>query len=275
MKRISILLFVLVFYAEGVLVAQEISKMKLFLLIGQSNMAGRGKIEMQDTVFYPGVLSLNKDLKWIPARDPIHFDKKEAGVGLCRTFGIEMQKYYHRIDSLDCFSVGLIPCAVGGTDIDKWQPGGYDANTNTHPWEDMVKRVNYAKQNGEIAGILWLQGEGDSNRDKSKLYKDKLLNLITRVRLLAGNKNTPFLCGELGRFFVKKQMKEGKSDAAQVIKTTKKIMQKGTNTAFVSSKGLTDRGDKLHFDAKSCRELGHRYAIEYQNLMKHALQNKN
>jgi len=275
MKRISILLFVLVFYAEGVLVGQEISKMKLFLLIGQSNMAGRGKIEMQDTVFYPGVLSLNKDLKWIPARDPIHFDKKEAGVGLGRTFGIEMQKYYHQMDTLECFSVGLIPCAVGGTDIDKWQPGAYDANTNTHPWDDMANRVTFARQNGEIVGILWLQGEGDSDPVRSKLYKDKLINLITRVRLHAGNKNIPFLCGELCRFFVKKQQKDGKYSAVQVIKTTKKIMQKGTNTAFVSSKGLIDRGDKLHFDAKSCRELGHRYAIEYQNLMKHALQNKN
>jgi Carbohydrate esterase, sialic acid-specific acetylesterase len=266
MKRISILLFVLVFYAEGVLVAQEISKMKLFLLIGQSNMAGRGNLEMQDTVFYPRVLALSKDLKWLPARDPIHFDKKEAGVGLGRTFGIEMQKYYHRMDTLDCYSVGLIPCAVGGTDIDKWQPGAYDSITKTHPWDDMVKRATFAMQNGEIEGILWLQGEGDSNLDKSKLYEDKLLNLITRVRLVAGNKSTPFICGELGRFFVKKQQKDGNSGAAQVIKTTKKIMRKGTNTAFVSSKGLTDRGDKLHFDAKSCRELGKRFAQTYQKL---------
>ena len=90
--------------------------------------------------------------------------------------------------------------------------------------------------------------------------------MIARVRLLSGNKDTPFICGELGRFFVKKQQKDGKSGAAQVIKTTKSLMRKGTNTAFVSSKGLTDRGDKLHFDAKSCRELGKRFAHAYQGL---------
>ncbi len=59
----------------------------VFLLIGLSNMAGRGKIEAEDTVSHPRVLGMNKADAWVPAVDPLHFDKKRAGVGLGMTFG--------------------------------------------------------------------------------------------------------------------------------------------------------------------------------------------
>ena len=62
--------------------------LQLFLLIGQSNMAGRGKIEAADREPIPRVLMLNQDLAWVPAIDPVHFDKPQiAGVGIARTFG--------------------------------------------------------------------------------------------------------------------------------------------------------------------------------------------
>jgi hypothetical protein len=61
---------------------------KLFLLIGQSNMAGRGAIEEQDKVVHPRVFVQTRDLSWAPALDPLHFDKPRlAGVGLGSTFG--------------------------------------------------------------------------------------------------------------------------------------------------------------------------------------------
>lgn len=41
-----------------------------------------------------------------------------------------------------------------------------------------------------------------------------------------------------------------------------------SNTAFVSSEGLTDKGDLAHFDAKSARELGKRYAEAYLELIR-------
>ena len=65
-------------------------KFHLYLLVGQSNMAGRGKVTPEDKKPHERVLMLSKDLKWVPATDPMHFDKSIAGVGLGRTFGIEM-----------------------------------------------------------------------------------------------------------------------------------------------------------------------------------------
>ena len=59
----------------------------LYLLIGQSNMAGRGTIEAQDTITDPKVFMLNKAGNWVPAKSPLHFDKAIAGTGLGLTFG--------------------------------------------------------------------------------------------------------------------------------------------------------------------------------------------
>src|SRR4051794_19815842 len=63
-------------------------KFMVFLLVGQSNMAGRGKVEEQDQKAHPRVWKLDKDGKWVPGVDPLHWDKPNvAGVGLGTTFG--------------------------------------------------------------------------------------------------------------------------------------------------------------------------------------------
>ena len=62
----------------------------LFLLAGQSNMAGRGMISDEDRKTHPRILMLTKDFKWISAVDPIHYDKQSAGVGLAKSFALKI-----------------------------------------------------------------------------------------------------------------------------------------------------------------------------------------
>ena len=100
----------------------------LFLLVGQSNMAGRGKVEQQDREPHPRILMLNKERTWVPAVDPLHFDKPNiVGVGLGRTFALDYADQHPEA------TIGLIPCAVGGSPISAWEPGGYHEQTKTHP----------------------------------------------------------------------------------------------------------------------------------------------
>ena len=69
---------------------EEKSQFHLFLLVGQSNMAGRGKVAEEDRTPHPRVLMLDKAGSWVPAVDPLHFDKpKVVGVGIGKTFGID------------------------------------------------------------------------------------------------------------------------------------------------------------------------------------------
>src|SRR5687768_2832446 len=65
----------------------------LFLLVGQSNMAGRGTVTPSDKEPNARVLMLSQSGQWVPAVDPLHFDKpKMVGVGLGRTFGLEVAR---------------------------------------------------------------------------------------------------------------------------------------------------------------------------------------
>ena len=64
----------------------------LYILAGQSNMAGRGKLtDSLKALRDDRVWMLTKDLTWVVARHPIHFDKPAVvGVGPGLAFGIEM-----------------------------------------------------------------------------------------------------------------------------------------------------------------------------------------
>ena len=54
---------------------EEQAMLHLYLLIGQSNMAGRGEVAKEDRTPHPRVLKLDKKDEWVPAVDPLHFDK--------------------------------------------------------------------------------------------------------------------------------------------------------------------------------------------------------
>ncbi len=261
MKRFVLLLvfcfsFVLIFAQED---------LDLYLLIGQSNMAGRGVVEPQDTVPFKNVLTLTKDFKWVPAQDPIHFDKKMAGVGLGRTFGIEMQKLNPES------KIGLIPCAVGGSPIDSWKSEAIFMGTDKHPWDDMVERLEFALQYGELKGVLWHQGESDSKLELAPYYGQKFKQLVSRLRKLSGNPELPFVAGEMVRKFQSYNGKKFKDEVIypmMVMKAIKVIAKEDSNMEFVGSKGLTDRGDEIHFNSESYRELGKRYARAMRKLLK-------
>jgi len=170
-------------------------KFHLFLLAGQSNMAGRGKVTQEDRTPHPRVLMLNQENRWVPAVDPLHFDKPNiVGVGLGKTFGIEIAEANPNI------TVGLIPCAVGGSPISTWEPGAFYKVTKSHPYDDALRRAREALKAGTLKGILWHQGESDSKPDRAPVYEDKLHALIARFRKELNAPGVPFIVGQMGRF---------------------------------------------------------------------------
>lgn len=226
----------------------------LYLLIGQSNMAGRGKItgKFKDEE-NPKVFMLNKENNWVAAKHPLHFDKPAiVGVGPGLSFGITMaKKSSHRI--------GLIPCAVGGTSINTWMPSAYDSATKTHPYDDMLVRLKEAQKSGTLKGIIWLQGESDSNPEKAVGYFQKLKELIERIRVEAGNGKLPFVAGELGRY---------REQYGNINRILKELPADLPNTAIATSKGLIDKGDTTHFTSSSAKKMGKRMAKKMKRLQR-------
>jgi hypothetical protein len=227
---------------------------EVFLLLGQSNMAGRGVVEEQDRQPLPRVLMLNKTMEWVPAIDPVHFDKPDiAGVGLARSFAKVLAA------SDPNASIGLVPAAFGGTSLEEWKVGG-------KLYEEAVRRAKFAMRTGKLRGILWHQGESDAGKKElASSYRQRFAAMIAQLRTDLGEPAVPVVVGQLGEF-----LSEGATPrspfASLVDEQLAAIPLLVPRSAFVSSNGLTSNPDHLHFDARSQREFGRRYALAFLSI---------
>lgn len=261
MKKRNFLLCLICLSGSYLLSAQNLPdstrpdpKFSIYLLMGQSNMAGRGEItEGYKSEGNPRVFMLDKARNWVPAKHPLHFDKTVAGVGPGLAFAL-------RLAAKDTtLRIGLVPCAVGGTSIRAWVPGGYDSATKTHPYDDALVRIKTAMKAGTISGMLWHQGEADSKPSSAEHYIADLSTLIGRVRAVTGNPNLPVVAGELGRYRPQYQL---------INNELGRIESRIPNTAVASSSGFIDKGDGTHFSSASASMFGERFADQMLNLQK-------
>lgn len=243
MKRSALLtaLLFLVLHAS----AQTPENMRLFLLIGQSNMAGRGKVTPADQQTHPRIFTLDPSNAWVPAKDPLHFDKpKVAGVGLASEFA-------RRAAAKDPSAViGLIPCAFGGTSLDQWAPG-------SALYTNAVARARVALQNGQLAAILWHQGEADSAPQKTATYPARFAAMIARLRADLSAPDAPVLVGELGHF---------RPASLPFNQMLPRLPAAVPRCALVSAADLGHGGDALHFSADALRTFGARYFDALESL---------
>ncbi|KAI3785448.1 hypothetical protein L1987_44566 [Smallanthus sonchifolius] len=155
----------------------------IFLLAGQSNMAGRGGVVHDKWDGYvppqsspnPAVLRLSADLNWQPATEPLHRDIdyfRACGVGPGMAFANSLLMKDSSIGV-----IGLVPCAVGGTNISEWARGG-------HLYNQMIRRTQAALEGGgTIKGLLWYQGESDTvSREDAESYKRRSERFFDHVR---------------------------------------------------------------------------------------------
>lgn len=250
------LLFPIVSLAEETK-PEEKKDLHLFLLAGQSNMAGRGKVDDQARKADPRIFSLNKGGAWQVAMDPIHWDKRSAGTGIGKPFAAIIA------DKNPGAAIGLIPAACGGSPINTWTPGAYWEQTKSHPWDDAISRAKLAMQSGSLKAILWHQGESDSNAKAAPKYAEELEDLIYRFRKEFDSPDLPFIIGQLGRFPGKPWNEHREAvDTAQ-----REVAKKLKNVHFVEIPDPESIGDDLHFDTTTLRRFSQGYADAYLEMV--------
>jgi hypothetical protein len=231
----------------------------VFIMAGQSNMAGRAFVEPQDTISDPQIISINKENRLIMAKEPLHFyQPKLTGLDCGMSFARRL------IPHLDKNTVVLLlPCAVGGSSIDFWLN---DSIFNgVHLKSNFKEKVELAQKYGTLKGILWHQGESDAFEDKIPVYESKLNELFTFFRKNAGNDSLPIIMGELGSYPVSEKMKTNWNSINEIIH---QAASADKHCSLVSTGDLKPKEDNIHFDSPSQRILGQRYADAYLKLMK-------
>ncbi len=211
--------------------------LQVYLLIGQSNMAGRAPIKDADREPIDRCFLLNAEGKWEPAVVPFNrystirkglgMQKLNPGYGFAQTL-TERQRFV---------SIGLVVNAKGGTRIGQWEKG-------TPFYTEAVRRAREAQKSGTLRGILWHQGESDNGNPDG--YVEKLVQLVQDLRKDLEVPDLPFVAGEV---------KAGSAINAELVKVPDVL----AHTACVSSQGLTTY-DRWHFDRRSMLLLGERYA---------------
>lgn len=230
-------------------------KFLIVVLAGQSNMAGRGKVADFDKTPVPRVFMLTREGQWVPAVEPVHYDKSVAGVGPGREFARLLAESNPQI------AVGLVPTACGGSPIDSWTPGAYWGQTKSHPYDDALARVRRAQEDGVLAAILWRQGEADCSPEKGAVHLEKLKALFERFRQDFNSPEVPILVGELYQY-------PNPSVGANLVRQAHiDVTKELPRVAFVSAEGATLNPDNVHFDRDSQIEQGRRFFQAYQELV--------
>ncbi len=222
-----------------------------FLLVGQSNMAGRGLPNEAEEIHNSRIKVLRNG-RWIEMFTPVNPDRKFSGRNLAEKFA-DMYAGEHDVE------VGLIPCADGGTSLEQWKVGGV-------LYDNAVFQARLAGRTSTIAGILWHQGEADCAPDLYPLYEKKLLNIIRGFREDLGLHDVPFLCGGLGDFLAECVYDEELKNYVHINEALKKIAASQPMVGYVPAEGLGANDDNLHFNTKSLMEFGARYYEVFRQL---------
>lgn len=229
--------------AANAVSAENQENLHLYLLIGQSNMAGRAKIPDDAKGDIENCFLLNNQGEWTPAANPLNqyssvrkdlgMQKLGPGYSFARTM-------LHQNPDI---SLGLVVNALGGSKIESWKKGG-------RLYTEAVSRMKVAQQSGTLKGILWHQGE--SNHTDAD-YLPKLVQLIADLRADLGDASLPVVVGQInGIPLINEQL------AA--------LPEQVPHTACVLSEGLKAQ-DRWHFDAESQLKLGERFAEAMMTLI--------
>lgn len=231
---------------------EEVLVKKAVLLLGQSNMAGRGDVNSVEKIDDDRIYMM-RNLTWMKMEEPIFTDKVTAGVGPAASFA---KAYVETYDE----TLGLIPGAVGGTSLAEWAVGGTLYN-------NAVAMANKAIAEGtEITAILWHQGEADTTNNS---YSDQLKAIIDALYVELGldAEVVPFITGEL---FEQGSADENRDFICYPTKVNQHLASLADDFplyAVVSGKGFRHIGDQTHLDAPSARVLGYRYFEAYYELV--------
>ena len=218
---------------------------KSFLMLGQSNMAGRGFIDEVPPIYNERIQMLRNG-QWQMMTEPINYDRPVSGVSLAGSFA----DAWCRENQED--TIGLIPCAEGGSSLDDW---AIDKVLFKHA----ISEAKFAMQTSELVGILWHQGESDSFNGNYKVYYEKLLVIIETLRKELNTPDIPLIIGGLPDFLGKKGFGKTCTEYALVNKELEKFAFEQDNCYFVTAVGLTSNPDGIHIDAVSQRKFGLRY----------------
>jgi hypothetical protein len=258
---------------------------KVFLLGGQSNMAGLGGFPndtpqpgygadkpipapydavQTDVKFwnYSGALLTNPwnsnginnpdvGTKWVNLQNGFGWEPVEFGPEV--SFGYTLHKLLPKDD------IYLVKLGVNGSDLaNSWNPNGTGGNYNLFKLRvaAAIQNLTNDGKTPTIAGMIWMQGEGDAqSAANANAYADNLKNLITHVRTDFNAPDMRFVVGRITTFYDSKPA----GGNATVRAAEVSVGTTFPNTAWINTDDL-ERAYDAHYGTQGQIDLGIRFA---------------
>lgn len=243
-------------------------QLKLFVLAGQSNMSGRGRVRDADRQSVPGVWTFANDYRWTAAQAPVDDPTGQVdsvsldpwvGLGPGLSFARTLRNRHPDI------GIGLIPCAMGGSAIDEWMPHRSERSL----YGSCLKRIRAATPLGDVAGILFMQGETDAlaadRRAKATSsphqWRSKFSAIVQSWREDLGHPDLPVVFGQIGSH----RAAPGRFPHWETVQSQQQSVSLPA-TAMVQTGDLRLR-DAVHFTREGAIVLGKRMAEAWLDLL--------
>lgn len=236
----------------------------VYILAGQSNMSGRGAITAltaDELRADPAIRLFGNDGQERLALDPLDSaagqidlvsEDKQAAVGPGLFFARAMRAAGGK-------PILLVPCAKGGSSIGRWQPGG---GRNTL-YGSCLARARQA--GGRIAGILWYQGESDTDTAaRAERWSASFTALVDAWRKDLGQPRLPIVFVQLADIAARPD-RAAKAPGWETLQAVQAKIALSC-VAMVSAKGLKLNDDELHLATEAQRTLGGRLADAMRGL---------
>lgn len=233
-----LLLLIFIFSSQYALASSNATK--TFLLLGQSNMAGRGN-----------VAELAPHLKRLPANITFFLHGKAVDIARQPKFGPEVSLAHELAKMYPNKKINLVKFAPGGSMMRDWLRG------RPH-YQTMNKMLGRIRKNHtlDISAVLWMHGERDTkSMSTAGSYQKDLARFIQTLRQDKNKPNLPFVIAQIS-------VPEAFRPAE--IKTVKKAQQDTARSLpsvqVFSTEQLSKRSDQTHYDTSGQIKLGQLFA---------------
>ncbi len=257
----------------------------VWILAGQSNMQGAGRIK--DTLVSPQIWMMHMDDRWGNAHSPLHriFEAKapayalafhklngKPGASIESTLAMfERNRKISRKTPLGGTGpglffarhlqentgrpVGLIPCALGGSTIDQWNPDHLPGGDSCL----YGAMINRARSSGtaQIKGMIWAQRESEAMLGQPETYEEKLLYFIDATRRDLDKPDLPILIVQIGRLITHNPEMARSWEAIREIQ--RQVVKKRSGLYLTTGIDL-ELDDVAHYSTASNQVLGKRLA---------------
>ena len=269
-------------FSPGARGAAPLPPMTVFLLAGQSNMAGRAPADgvsasdlraARPIAFDyvcsfaaggtgPGAPDPHHSDGWVPLGiSPRHRSTPGGHFGPEIGFGLTLAR------QLPPAHLAIVKHGRGGTDLaEDWAPGAVGGRQLYAAFlaqaRSALARLRSAGTPYELGAFVWVQGEADATRRTwAEQYEANLTELLARVRADFGVPRLPALIVLTADGRRYPQMKF----AADVRAAQRSVVRRDRCAALVSGDDLSFL-DAAHYDAAGQLELGRRLAEAYLRL---------